>query len=446
MAAVEAGNKNLAWSLLNQAAQMDPLDPTPWLLLTETTDDPDEEKDYLEQALAADPENFKARRGLTRLTGGNLEEPTAFSPDVMDVVPSSEEPLDAEAREIFLCPKCGAGQEFNLQFNALICNHCGFITEPEERSTGDQEQYLRQVLPTESGHRWAAVQQNLACGQCGAHSLWPPGQASTVCPYCGSHQLIASEENDSLIDPQAIAIMRFDENEAVDQIVEWLGKGWTAPDDLKESARKSNLRPAYYPFWTFDGTLKIQWVCEVNESSNNSPRWVGSKGVEFEMFDDVLIPGLKALPLKELNQLGHYNLKDLVKFKPEYLAGWPALTYDRSLAQGALLAREQVIKKVRRELQLRVLPGQQKQNLHTGNVSWRGMTFKYVLLPVWIGMYRYKGREFRVILNGQTGIVAGEKPRDTLKLAGIILSAIMTLVVLILFGALIASSLGWFSF
>ena len=47
--AARNGSKNLAWTLLNQATQMMPLDPTPWLWLTETTDDLAEKIEYLEK-------------------------------------------------------------------------------------------------------------------------------------------------------------------------------------------------------------------------------------------------------------------------------------------------------------------------------------------------------------------------------------------------------------
>ena len=107
--------------------------------------------------------------------------------------------------------------------------------------------------------------------------------------------------------------------------------------------------------------LIIHWSCEINEGTSNSPRWVGRSGVEFEMFDDVLIPGLTSLKFKTLDKLGKFYLKDVVEFKPDYLAGWPALTYNRPLAKATLLAREQVVRRVRRELHSRVMPGQQKR-------------------------------------------------------------------------------------
>ena len=45
--AAKNGNRRLAWSLLNQATQMNSLDPRPWLWLTETTDDLKEKSEYL---------------------------------------------------------------------------------------------------------------------------------------------------------------------------------------------------------------------------------------------------------------------------------------------------------------------------------------------------------------------------------------------------------------
>ena len=442
--AAKIGNKNLAWSLLNQAAQMNPLDARPWIWLTETTDDLREKKEYLEQGLAADPRNPLARRGLAAL-GVDTKSPPPRSMQEGVQIQASDEPILAQSRETFLCPKCGGHLEFDIRANELTCLYCGYIHQSQEKSAADNEQVMAHYLPTEKGHRWAASQHQLVCGQCGAHSLWPPGQAAARCPYCGSSQLMESQETEGLVDPQAIAIMQFDEASATQTIIEWLSKGWTAPDDLKKSARKSNLRPAYYPFWTFDGTLDIHWSCEVNEGSNDRPRWMSRHGTEYEMFDDVLVPGLTSLTFKDLNKLGMFNLKDVVEFKPEYLAGWPALTYNRPLAKATLLAREQIVKQVRRELHSRILPGQQKRGLNTGGVNWSDMTFKHVLLPVWIGSYNYKGQEYQVMVNGQTGKVAGDKPRDIAKTFGLIFGVVATIVVILLIGAIVAMSMGWIS-
>ena len=440
--AAQDGSKNRAWSLLKQASQMRPFEAQPWLWLTETTEDPAEKEEYLERALALDPRNIAARRGLEKLRGESSKQPS-FQADEINLRKKPEEPVIATAKETFLCPNCGAHMEFVLQTSALSCLHCGLVQEMKERSAVDDEQLMAQVLPTEQGHRWAALQHQLVCGQCGAHSLWPPGQAAAECPYCGSRQLLESEETEGLVDPHGIAVMKVDESQAMENILQWLGKGWTAPDDLKEAARKSLLRPAYYPFWTFDGTAELNWTCYVDEGYGDNQKWVARNGTEFEIFDDVLVPGLTSFKFKALNNLGKFYIKDIVEFKPDYLAGWPALTYDRPLAKATLLAREQIARKIRRDMDSRVLPGRYKRDFRTGSLNWSDMTFKYILLPLWIGQYRYKGVEHPIMINGQTGKVTGEKPKDTFKVFGILISIIATIIVLGLIGAIIASMMGW---
>jgi hypothetical protein len=239
-------------------------------------------------------------------------------------------------------------------------------------------------------------------------------------------------------------VMRVSEKEAARLVREWFGRGWFAPDDLTKAAQKHTLQPAYYPFWTFDGILEMHWSCEVEENNaSKMQQWVHRSGVECELFNDVLVPGLKRLKFDDLRKLGPYNLMDVVEFKPEYLAGWPAMTYDRPLARASLLARERIVKDVRRDLYNRVEPGRQKRRLEPGGVNWGGMTFKYVLLPLWIGTYQYQGKEYQVLVNGQIGKVTGEKPRDLLKTILIITSVLASLLVVLLFLAIAAAQMGW---
>ena len=443
--ALKDGSKNLAWALLTQATELNPYEATPWLWLSKATDDPLEQEEYLDKALSIDPTNVAALKGLEEIRKGLGEkvDELPFNPNLSRGKMEIVEPVIATAKRVFLCPSCGAHMEFQPETTSFSCLYCGLTQEMKESSAADDEQVMAKVLPTAKGHRWASAQQRMICSRCGANSIWPPGQTAVECPYCGSRQLLKSKDTEELLDPQGIAIMQIDEDLAAKNIVDWLGKGWTAPDDLQDSARKSLLRSAYYPFWTFDGTLEVNWSCYVNESIRERNDWEPRNGVEFELFDDVLIPGLKSINIHTFRKLGMYNLKDVVDFKPTYLAGWPALTYDRPLAEATLLAREQVIRKVRRDLHVRVLPGVQKRDIQTGGLNWHNMTFKLILLPVWIGQYRYRGKKYPVMVNGQTGYVAGEKPKDHFKTIGILIGVIFTMIVLFLVGALLASVFGW---
>ena len=144
-----------------------------------------------------------------------------------------------------------------------------------------------------------------------------------------------------------------------------------------------------------------------------------------------------------MRKLGPYNLMDVVEFNPDYLAGWPAMTYDLPLAKTSLMAREIVVKDLRQQLHNRVAPGRQKRGLKSGGVQWHDMTFKYVLLPLWIGTYHYRGKTYQVFVNGQTGKVSGEKPRDLLKTILIIASTVLALLVVLVYLVLTGLQMGW---
>jgi hypothetical protein len=228
--------------------------------------------------------------------------------------------------------------------------------------------------------------------------------------------------------------VQIDQKTAASQIKAWLGKGLTAPDDLSVESTNLQIELAYYPFWTFDGFLEYPWVGEVNVGSNNHPRWVTRSGSDFKIFDDVLVPGLTALEPSELSEIEPFKLKEVIEFKPEFLAGWAALSYNIPLAAASLKAREIVLKQVREDMESCVEPGRQKRNIRIGAGKWSGLTYKYALLPIWIGRYHYRGSDYIVLVNGQTGKVGGSKPQDIVK---VILLIAITLVML---GALVLVS------
>lgn len=443
IAAVKGGDREQARQLLFKATEMKPTDPEPWLWLSATTDDVDEQRDYLEHAVAADPSNAAARRGLVLLS--DQLDRSRLLDEGQGVDPRHPvEPEEAVAVQVFICPSCGGHMKFDPSQSALLCEYCGYNEKPEDVPAADTgEQLLDFVLPTTRGHRWAEAQHRLVCEQCGSVGLLPTGYKGGECPYCGSRRLIESAESVELIDPQVIALAQFDEQRAAKHVREWLGRGWFIPDDLRKLAISSALRPAYYPFWTFDGTLELSWSCEVNQGGSRSENWVMRNGVEFEMFDDVLVPGLRALSKLDGSILESFDLKKVVEFKPEYLAGWTALTYDVALADASLNAREKVARLVRQQLSSRVELGNQKRNLQSGATNWSGLTYKHILLPLWVGTYRYRNRRYRVLVNGQTGTVSGVKPNDPLKAFGFFASLTATFVAILLVLLYLAYFFGW---
>ncbi|MGE5123975.1 MAG: hypothetical protein ACM3H7_05615, partial [Acidobacteriaceae bacterium] len=289
------------------------------------------------------------------------------------------------------------------------------------------EQALDAVLPTPRAHRLAENLAQVTCEQCGAVILQSPGQTAGSCPYCGSSRIIATSALLEMVDPELIGPCKVDQQAVESKIKSWLNKGLLAPDNLANQRTDLQLHLAYYPFWIFNGTLEIPWFCDVNEGMADAPDWKAHTGSHFEMFKDIIIPGLRRFSAVDLVGMGPFDLNELVDFSPDYLAGYEALTYDLSLADASLRAREIVVRKVRTSLPEMVEMGHQKRNFSTGAGKWSGLTYKLALLPIYIGNYHFQGKPFRLLVNGQTGRVSGKKPVDNLKIALFSIAGIVAL-------------------
>ena len=48
--------------------------------------------------------------------------------------------------------------------------------------------------------------------------------------------------------------------------------------------------------------------------------------------------------------------------------------------------------------------------------SYRNLKYKYLLVPMWVNSFEYDGKRYMIVINGQTGEIAGQWPRslDTL--------------------------------
>ena len=59
-----------------------------------------------------------------------------------------------------------------------------------------------------------------------------------------------------------------------------------------------------------------------------------------------------------------------------------------------------------------------------------GRTFKHVLVPIWLLSYNYGRRAFQVIVNGYTGKIAGRYPYSWIKIALLVLAAIIGVILI----------------
>jgi hypothetical protein len=266
-------------------------------------------------------------------------------------------------------------------------------------------------------HRWAVGHRLFTCSQCGASTVVEPGRTSEQCPFCGAAALLAAPEEAEMLAPQGILPMRRPAATASADLARWLKQGFFIPDDLAHLARDRGLRPVYVPFWSFNATLNARWKARVAVGYGRDRRWEWRTGERILFYTHHLQPGTRSLPTGLLRQVEPFDFQQLLEYQPAFLAGWPAGSYDVSLAQASLEGREAMLKDAARQLQFKAAPGHDIAELSVTSSDFTGMTFQLVLLPLWVGGYQYRQKQYRVLVNGQTGKVAGERPTDWVKVA-----------------------------
>jgi hypothetical protein len=74
--------------------------------------------------------------------------------------------------------------------------------------------------------------------------------------------------------------------------------------------------------------------------------------------------------------------------------------------------------------------GGDEQIVDSINTRYGALTFKHLLLPVWLLAYRYQDRSYQVLVNAGTGEVNGERPYSVWKIASVaILATIVAMTV-----------------
>jgi hypothetical protein len=148
-------------------------------------------------------------------------------------------------------------------------------------------------------------------------------------------------------------------------------------------------------------------------------RWRAVSGRVSRFFDDVLVLASQSLPKRYTDALEPWDLSQMEPYRPEFLAGFRAEGYQVDLEAGFAEARLRMDRVIERDVKFDI--GGDRQRIGRIDTTLSDVTFKHVLLPVWMAAYKYRGQSYRFVINGRTGRVQGERPYSAWKIAGAVL-------------------------
>ena len=331
------------------------------------------------------------------------------------------------------CPSCGGSMTFNPETQKLYCSHCGNEVDIESLEVSEQD--LSSVLF--NGDKWQDdTISAFSCENCGAKVVLDKSETAKSCPFCGTSHVKKIEELVGL-KPNGLLPFSFNDDKALEYSRFWAKRRFFAPRKFKKNLTHDNIKGIYTPCFTFDSETFSQYEGRLgrtktrtvgsgkNRRTETYVEWFNVAGTYSHKFDDVLLSAGEKIEQKKLDKIAPFDTNNSKKYEEKFLLGYGAYHYDKKIGDCW-----QSAKKVMDDaLTVKILSKYSYDRVAYLNVSTKhtNVTYKYVMLPVYVGNYKYKDKLYNFYVNGCTGKTFGKFPKSVFK---IILAVLVGLLVL----------------
>ncbi len=348
---------------------------------------------------------------------------------------------DSVEIETYKCPNCGGDAVFNPEKQLMQCLYCGSFFELPKDNKKVEENLLSELL--KNGKVWDNVEV-YQCSSCGAKQIIENQEVSHVCAFCGTRNIV-KVDNLPGIKPHGVIPFKFDKFKTAEIANKWVKKKLYAPKSFKKSAKPEKIYGIYNPVFTFDAFTYNSYVGKLGKKYTVTKRMNGKiytdveiryfniKGMQDVNFDDVLVQASSTIPSYIIKSIEPFSTNQAKTYKEEFLRGFGATTYNKSgeecwnECKSIMSARIEnyILKRYDYDVKLFL-------NINTRYSSEK---FKLILVPIYVGHYRYNKKLYNFYVNGENGRIAGKTPISALKVS------FTVLIILLLIGGFVLISL-----
>jgi hypothetical protein len=345
----------------------------------------------------------------------------------------------------FPCARCGATLQYAPGTVSLTCPYCK-STQAIPQAAADtlaaavEGQDLETALRAAADEHTTEEVLTVKCGSCGAESSFAKNVTADRCSFCGT-PLVAEAQSKKAFRPKALLPFKIGQSDAGARFRDWVRGLWFAPSRIKKEAAAGRIDGVYLPFWTYDCETQTSYRGQrgddysVQETDSRGQTrtvtrttWTHASGSVSCSFDNLLVPATGSLPRSYVAALEPWDLQGLVPYADSYLSGFRTESYALDLKAGFDVARSIIEQRIRGLIAHEI--GGDHQRIESSSTSYGSLTFKHVLLPVWISSYRFGAKVYRFLVNGRTGEVQGERPWSWVKILLAVIAALLALLVL----------------
>ena len=343
------------------------------------------------------------------------------------------EAVEKERIETFTikCDGCGANMEFDPETQNLKCFHCG-LTKEFEKSNLVSESDIHEALTDEN--KWADVINAYKCENCGAEVVMAVGLTANKCPYCETPHVIKKEDFVGLR-PNAVYPFTFTQDTALSYAKKYVKSKFFAPSKFKKNLNHEKVNGVYQPGFTFDsktvshyqGRIGKRHTRTVGSGKNRRTEtyivWRYISGTHNDAFDDVFVNADSEYSQSTLDKILPFNYDTIKVYDDEFLSGFMAKRYDRNANDCWKDAKSMMDGAIKRSI-LSKYSYDVVDYLKVAT-SHSEVTYKYVLLPIYLINYKYGKKNYTLHINGNSGKVTGKTPVSPLKVIAVIVASLL---------------------
>ena len=340
------------------------------------------------------------------------------------------------------CKSCGSNMTFDPETQKLKCSYCGY-TEDFSKSADVEEISIENAL--KNNERWNSETLVYNCENCGARVVVNRGETAGICPFCSTPHVVAEEDLEG-IKPNAVVPFKFGKEKIFEIFRKWVKRKIFAPKAFKKQVEADKIKGVFMPYFTFDsntdsvyeGRVGDEHTRTVRDSKGNTHTetyvvWRKVRGTFNHFFDDILINAGSHMEKKKANMLAPFDWSSACVYENKFLSGYVAHHYDRDIQTCWSDAKKAIDAKIREM----IIASCHCDRVDYMNITTRhsDVTYKYVMLPVYVISYSYKKKNYVIYANGSTGKLIGKTPVSPVKatIAAVLGTGIVGLIVWLIY-------------
>ena len=318
-----------------------------------------------------------------------------------------------------LCSNCAGKLIFNPASQKLECANCGAGFRPEDVSDINADIHSKYYDT-----------RVYTCSHCGAEVVTSDTESSTFCVYCGNPAIVFSRVSKEYR-PDGIIPFKITKQQALDKIRSKFEKNPIVPKEIAGSFKPENMRGIYVPYWVINADYQeADWISGTVKRGKSSETRYYSRAGEVQ-FKNVPVDGSRILNDDVSLRLEPFYLEESKEFDEDYLNGFYSNTSDMDFMDLRESASKRCHKLFADEVVKSIPRGVNSVKIRD-SIYWADIQDDpiYMMFPVWFLTFKYNGKPYTVLVNGQTGKVTGTLPWLQKRVWGI---AIATFILVIAF-------------